>query len=77
VQEDLIRQRRLDLPDTLLREVRLCLSCLPLRPRKDTTAGRITNEEFLAWGERARAKKQACDEGAISLDEFRDWLENS
>lgn len=40
-------------------------------------AGRITNEEFLAWGERARAKKQACDEGTISLDEFREWLENS
>lgn len=40
-------------------------------------AGRITNEEFLAWGERARAKKQECDEGTISLDEFREWLENS
>ena len=40
-------------------------------------AGRITNEEFLAWGERARAKKRECDEGTISLDEFREWLENS
>ena len=40
-------------------------------------AGRITNEEFLAWGERARAKKQECDEGTITLDEFREWLENS
>ena len=40
-------------------------------------AGRITNDEFLAWGERARAKKQECDAGAISLEEFREWLENS
>lgn len=35
------------------------------------------NEEFLAWGERARAKKRECDEGTISVDEFREWLENS
>ena len=27
--------------------------------------------------ERARVKKQACNEGTISLDEFREWLENS
>ena len=40
-------------------------------------AGRITNEEFLVWGERAWAKKRECDEGTISLDEFREWLENS
>lgn len=40
-------------------------------------AGRITNEEFLAWGERARSKKQECDAGTLSLDEFREWLENS
>ena len=40
-------------------------------------AGRITNEEFLSWGERARTKKRACDVGEITLDEFREWLENS
>lgn len=40
-------------------------------------AGRITNEEFLAWGERARAKKQECDDGEITLEEFKEWLENS
>jgi hypothetical protein len=40
-------------------------------------AGRITNEEFLAWGKRARAQKRACDEDKITLDEFIEWLENS
>lgn len=40
-------------------------------------AGRITNEEFLVWGERARTKKRECDAGVISLEEFREWLENS
>ena len=40
-------------------------------------AGRITNEDFLAWGQRARDKKRECDKGTISLEEFMEWLENS
>ena len=40
-------------------------------------AGRITNDEFLAWGERAREKKNECDKGVITLEEFKEWLENS
>jgi hypothetical protein len=40
-------------------------------------AGRITEEQFHEWGERARAKKQECDEGLITLDEFVEWLEIS
>ena len=38
---------------------------------------RITNDEFLAWGERAREKKNECDKGIITLEEFKEWLENS
>ena len=40
-------------------------------------AGRITEEQFHEWGERARAKKQECDDGIITLDEFVEWLEIS
>ncbi len=40
-------------------------------------AGRITEAQFHEWGERARAKKQECDAGIITLDEFIEWLEIS
>ena len=37
-------------------------------------AGKISQEDFYAWGETAREKKVECDDGTISLDEFKDWL---
>lgn len=40
-------------------------------------AGRITQEEFYAWSERARREKQRCDDGKITLEEFAEWLANS
>lgn len=40
-------------------------------------AGRITQEEFYAWSERARAKKTECDKGELTREEFQTWLEHS
>lgn len=40
-------------------------------------AGRVTAEEFYAWSESAREKKVECDTGAISLEEYQQWLKDS
>ena len=40
-------------------------------------AGRITRDEFYDWSERAREKREECDAGAISLEEFEGWLKKS
>lgn len=37
-------------------------------------AGRITNQQFYDWSERARAEKDKCEQGLISQNEFEDWL---
>ena len=40
-------------------------------------AGRITDEQFYAWSERAREEKKKCDREIISLEEFQQWLRDS
>lgn len=40
-------------------------------------SGRITDEEFYAWSEKAREEKKKCDQDIISLEEFRQWLKES
>ena len=40
-------------------------------------AGKIEQEEFYAWSEKAREEKAKCDAGEISLQEFMDWLKES
>lgn len=40
-------------------------------------AGRITDEAFYAWSEKAREEKKKCDQDIISLEEFRQWLKES
>lgn len=40
-------------------------------------AERVTAEEFYAWSEKAREKKMECDTGAISLEEYQQWLKDS
>lgn len=40
-------------------------------------AGRITRDEFYAWSERAREKREECDEQKITLEEFEAWLKSS
>lgn len=40
-------------------------------------AGRVTAEVFYAWSEKAREKKAECDNGAITLEEYRRWLKDS
>ena len=42
-----------------------------------TKVGKYTADALCAWGERARAKPEACRAGTISVDEFREWPENS
>jgi hypothetical protein len=37
-------------------------------------AGRITDEEFYAWSEKAREEKKKCDSGTVTLEEFQQWL---
>jgi len=37
-------------------------------------AGRIRPEDFYLWSEQAREKKAECDEGKITLEEYRKWL---
>ena len=38
------------------------------------TPKKISQEEFYSWSEEARQKKELCDHGNITLDEFKDWL---
>ena len=40
-------------------------------------AGRVTQEAFYAWSERARREKQRCDDGEITLEAFTEWLAKS
>ena len=40
-------------------------------------AGRISDSEFYAWSEQARAQKKKCDEGSITVEEFQRWLKES
>ena len=40
-------------------------------------AGRITKDEFYAWSEKARAKRDECDAGKLTLEEFEVWLKQS
>lgn len=40
-------------------------------------AGKLSAESFAAWSKRAQAKKKACDDGKLTLDEFKEWLKNS
>ena len=40
-------------------------------------AGRITDDDFYAWSEKARDDKKKCDRGMISLEEFKQWLSES
>ena len=36
-----------------------------------------TKDEFYAWSERAREKREECDAGKITLGEFEGWLKRS
>ena len=40
-------------------------------------AGRITDQQFYDWSERARAEKKKYDEGTIALEDFQRWLKES
>lgn len=40
-------------------------------------AGRLTKSAFYAWSEEARRRKEDCDSGAISPEEFSRWLKES
>ena len=40
-------------------------------------AGRLTRSAFYAWSEEARRKKEDCDSGAITPEEFSRWLKES
>jgi hypothetical protein len=39
--------------------------------------GKITQEAFYEWSEQAREIREQCANGKISLDEFKEWLDNS
>ena len=40
-------------------------------------AGKLTKSVFYAWSEEARKKKEDCDSGVISPEEFSQWLKES
>ena len=40
-------------------------------------AGRLTKSAFYAWSEEARRRKEDCDSGAITPEEFSRWLKES
>ena len=40
-------------------------------------SGRLTQEEFYAWSEKAREKKAECESGKTTLEEFGRWLGES
>ena len=40
-------------------------------------AGRLTKSAFYAWSEEARKRKEGCDSGVISPEEFSRWLKES
>lgn len=40
-------------------------------------AGKLTKSAFYAWSEEARRKKEDCDNGVITAEEFSQWLKES
>ena len=40
-------------------------------------AGKLTKSAFYAWSEEARRRKEDCDSGAITPEEFSQWLKES
>ena len=40
-------------------------------------AGRLTKSAFYAWSEEARKRKEDCDSGVITPEEFSQWLKES
>ena len=40
-------------------------------------AGKLTKSTFYAWSEEARRRKEDCDSGAITPEEFSQWLKES
>ena len=40
-------------------------------------AGKLTKSAFYAWSEEARKKKEDCDTGVITTEEFSHWLKES
>ena len=40
-------------------------------------AGRIAKDEFYDWSERAREKRDECDAGKLTMEEFETWLRQS
>lgn len=38
--------------------------------------GRMTREEFTVWAEEARAKREQCQAGVLSLEDFVAWLDS-
>ena len=40
-------------------------------------AGKLTKSAFYAWSEEARRKKEHCDSGVITAEEFSRWLKES
>ena len=40
-------------------------------------AGKLTKASFYAWSEEARRRKEDCDDGIITPEEFSLWLKNS
>ena len=40
-------------------------------------AGKLTKTAFYAWSEEARQKKEDCDNGVITAEEFSRWLKES
>lgn len=40
-------------------------------------AGKLTKSAFYAWSEEARKKKEDCDNGTITPEEFSHWLKES
>ena len=40
-------------------------------------AGKLTKSAFYAWSEEARKKKEDCDNGVITTEEFSRWLKES
>ena len=40
-------------------------------------AGKLTKSAFYAWSEEARRKKEDCDSGMITAEEFSQWLKES
>jgi len=45
-----------------------------LLPRKHL---RHIPSDFYAWSAQAKQKKVECENGTMSLEEFRNWLQNS